>query len=90
MKKSALIIGLAMIISIAVNAQQQKGSTQMKDTTSVKSKKPTQKSRESTYQMNRDTSKPGAVRSTTKRGGSMELMEDTSKIKSKGQPVYKR
>jgi hypothetical protein len=40
--------------------------------------------------MNKGTSKKGTAKSGTTRGSSMENMGDTTKIKSKGEPVYKK
>jgi hypothetical protein len=92
MKKLALILGLVILAGIGVNAQQQqqqRGSTQMKDTTQMK-KSTQKKSTGSNYQMNKGTSKKGTAKSGTTRGSSMENMGDTTKIKSKGEPVYKK
>jgi high-affinity Fe2+/Pb2+ permease len=87
MKKLALAFGLSLILSVAVNAlQQQHKDMQMKDTTHMKSKKPVQKRSGESYQMKKGTAK----QDKTDVKGSMEKMEDTSKIKSKGEPVYKR
>lgn len=88
MKKLAFVLSLAMIFGAAVNAQQQRGSTQMKDTTQIKGSKSSQKKSGSNYQIKSGT-KRGTAKSTNK-AGSMQQMEDTSKIKSKGTPVYKR
>jgi hypothetical protein len=86
MKKLVLALGLSVILGVAVNAQQQHKSMQMKDTTHMKSKKPVQKRSGESYQMKKGTAK----QDKTMKKGSMQQMEDTSKIKSKGKPVYKR
>ena len=86
MKKLALILGSIMILgAVAVNAQDKpmKQMKQMKDTTHMKSKKPvTTKKGTGTYQMKKKSVVPN--QSTN------EPMEDPSKIKSTGQPVYKK
>ena len=88
MRKLALAIGLSIIFCVAANAQQQQHKDmQMKDTTHMKSKKPAQKRSGESYQMKKGTAKQDK---TDMKKGSMEKMEDTSKIKSKGEPVYKR
>lgn len=87
MKKLVLALGLSIILSVAVNAQQQHKNMQMKDTTHMKSKKPVQKKSGESYQMKKGTAKQNKA---DMKKGSMEKMEDTSKIKSKGEPVYKR
>lgn len=93
MKKLALALGLCIILSVAVNAQQQQRNMQMKDTTHMKSttrmksNKPVQKRSGESYQMKKGTAKQDK---TNVKKGSMEQMEDTSKVKSKGKPVYKR
>jgi|GEM_PF-2255959 len=82
MKKLVLALGLALIFSVvAVNAQQHTGM-QMKDTTHMKSKKPVQKKSGESYHMKKGTTKQVKP--------AMQKMEDTSKIKSKGKPVYKK
>jgi hypothetical protein len=81
MKKLTLTLVSVMILgAVAVFAQDQPGSMkQMKDTTHMKSKKPAAKKSTGTYQMKKKSVMP-----------KNEQMEDTSKIKSKSKPVYKK
>jgi hypothetical protein len=83
MKKLALTLGSIMILgAVAVYAQDQPGSMkQMKDTTHMKSKKPVSKKSKGNYQMKKKSVKPGKDMN--------QPMEDTTKVKSKGKPVYK-
>lgn len=82
MKKLALILGYLVILgTVAVNAQD-KPMKQMKDTTHMKSKKSVPKKSTGTYQMKKKSVVPNQSPN--------EQTEDPSKIKSTGQPVYKK
>ena len=82
MKKLALILGSVMILgAVAVNAQDM-SMKQMKDTTHMKSKKPVPKKSDGNYQMKKKSVKPSQDMN--------QPMEDTTKVKSKGKPVYKK
>jgi len=142
MKKLALTLGLAIIFSIVVNAQEQQQRNrwmrdtiqkkkdtlqqmkdtvqpmrdtlqqmkdtvqpmrdtlqkmkdtlqpmrdtlqQMKDTTKMRKRQSGEQRSDENYQLQRETTRPDR---TKMREGTREQMEDPSKIKSKGQPVY--
>ncbi len=89
MRKLALTLGLAIVFGLtAANAQQQQRNLQMKDTTHMKSKKPVHKKSSESYQMKKGGAAEKGKMDMNK--GSMQKMEDTSKIKSEGKPVYKK
>jgi hypothetical protein len=85
MKNLALILASLMILgAVAVNAQDKTASKPaMKDTTHMKSKKAVPKKSAGNYQMKKKEAMTGTITNE-------EQMEDPSKIKSTGKPVYKK
>lgn len=79
--KKLTLASLMILGAFAVNAQD-KPMNQMKDTTHMKSKKPVPKKSTGNYQMKK--------KSVTPSQDMNQPMEDTSKVKSKGKPVYKK
>lgn len=85
MRKLALTLASLMILgTVTVTAQDKTASKPVKkDTMQMKSKKAVPKKSAGNYQMKKKSIQPSS-------GMSEEQKEDPSKIKSTGQPVYKK